>query len=208
MLQTPPVFSPEKIDLFNKRFEEGYDLFDDDYLCWLQAYHPDECSLPVSQQLCFDSPPSPISPAFGSTNYMTPSPHSSEDPPLWSPSRNTTLLQVSSTPSRRTPLFSFNQASSHCSSPPFGSSSWSYNKQQTTPLGPLLSPLGHSSWSQSLPPPGHRPPLHLNSSWSYNQQQTNYLDYSSWSSPEQRSTPRPINPPVSSKHFTVKLLIW
>ena len=28
------------MDLFAKRYEEGYDLFDDRYNLWLQKYHP------------------------------------------------------------------------------------------------------------------------------------------------------------------------
>ena len=33
-------FSKEEMDLFAKRYEEGYDLFDERYNLWLQKYHP------------------------------------------------------------------------------------------------------------------------------------------------------------------------
>ena len=36
--QSPPL-SPEKIELFEKRFEEGYDVDDSEYRVWLKLYH-------------------------------------------------------------------------------------------------------------------------------------------------------------------------
>ena len=40
-----PVFSAEQFELFNHRYENGYNLYNDqDYVAWLQQYHPD--SLP------------------------------------------------------------------------------------------------------------------------------------------------------------------
>ncbi len=37
----PPSFSPEKEDLYQHRFEEGYDLHDDEYSLWLRVNHPE-----------------------------------------------------------------------------------------------------------------------------------------------------------------------
>ena len=37
-------FSQEQIDLFEKRYEEGYNIFDTDYNEWLQLTHPDSVS--------------------------------------------------------------------------------------------------------------------------------------------------------------------
>lgn len=34
-------FTSEKEDLFQHRFEEGYDLLDPEYLSWLRLNHPD-----------------------------------------------------------------------------------------------------------------------------------------------------------------------
>ncbi len=38
-------FSSEKEDLFKRRFEEGYDLPDEEYSKWLESNHP----LPISE---------------------------------------------------------------------------------------------------------------------------------------------------------------
>ena len=63
------MFSAEQFELFNHRYENGYNLYNDqDYVAWLQQYHPD--SLPddlkpeAQEKLlqmdnpysCFDSP--------------------------------------------------------------------------------------------------------------------------------------------------------
>ena len=40
-----PLFSPDKVKLYKKRYEEGYDLDDPSYTAWLKIYHPTEvCS--------------------------------------------------------------------------------------------------------------------------------------------------------------------
>ena len=39
-----PRFSPEQILLFERHFDEGYDLYDEDYQRWLHAFHPQEIS--------------------------------------------------------------------------------------------------------------------------------------------------------------------
>ena len=40
-----PLFSPEKVELYKKRYEEGYDLDNPSYTAWLKIYHPTEvCS--------------------------------------------------------------------------------------------------------------------------------------------------------------------
>lgn len=36
-----PTFSPEKEELYHRRFEEGYDLFDEEYEHWLRINHPE-----------------------------------------------------------------------------------------------------------------------------------------------------------------------
>ena len=37
----PPSFPPKKIELFEKRFENGYNVFtDSEYVAWLQIFHP------------------------------------------------------------------------------------------------------------------------------------------------------------------------
>ena len=189
-IANPPVFSAEKLELFNKRYEEGYDLEDSEYSRWLEAYHPDEH---------FGAP---LSPVFG-----TASPHSNGDSPRWSPPSTpcTARPQVSSTPCRIR-LFAHEQQHSGSFQPnlPFNSS-WSSCQLQTTPPNQFHSPLGFSSWPSSLPPTGRTPSLHLNSSWSYHQQQvhpSHHLDCSSWSTPEQQQlTHGPISPPVSSKEI-------
>ena len=39
------LFSPDKVDLYKKRYEEGYDLNDPSYMAWLKINHPTEvCS--------------------------------------------------------------------------------------------------------------------------------------------------------------------
>ena len=37
---TSPLFSPEKEDLYKKRYEEGYNVDDPDYIAWLKINHP------------------------------------------------------------------------------------------------------------------------------------------------------------------------
>ena len=39
----PMTFDPEEIALYQTRFEEGYDLSDARYSCWLRMYHPEAC---------------------------------------------------------------------------------------------------------------------------------------------------------------------
>ncbi len=39
MQLTAPQFSSEKVALFEKRYEEGYDLYDEEYEAWLQHFH-------------------------------------------------------------------------------------------------------------------------------------------------------------------------
>ena len=34
------LFSPEKVALFQTRFEENYDLTDPEYVAWLKNFHP------------------------------------------------------------------------------------------------------------------------------------------------------------------------
>ena len=39
-------FPPDKMDLYERRFENGYDVFtDSDYVAWLQTYHPESAPL-------------------------------------------------------------------------------------------------------------------------------------------------------------------
>ena len=39
------LFSPDQIELYKKRYEEGYDLNDPGYIAWLKINHPTEfCS--------------------------------------------------------------------------------------------------------------------------------------------------------------------
>ena len=39
------LFSPDKVELYKKRYEEGYDLDNPSYTAWLKIYHPTEvCS--------------------------------------------------------------------------------------------------------------------------------------------------------------------
>ena len=42
-----PLFPPEKEELYKKRFEEGYDVRDPDYIAWVKINHPtaDICSM-------------------------------------------------------------------------------------------------------------------------------------------------------------------
>ena len=39
----PMLFSPEKEILFQKRFEEGYDVQDEEYITWVRINHPERC---------------------------------------------------------------------------------------------------------------------------------------------------------------------
>ena len=40
-----PLFLPDKVELYKKRYEEGYDLDGPSYTAWLKIYHPTEvCS--------------------------------------------------------------------------------------------------------------------------------------------------------------------
>ena len=40
-----PLFSPDKVELYKKYYEEGYDLDDPSYTAWLKIDHPTEvCS--------------------------------------------------------------------------------------------------------------------------------------------------------------------
>ena len=44
-------FSPEELERFENRFENGYEIFTDEkYVAWLRQYHPDS----VPQDLCDD----------------------------------------------------------------------------------------------------------------------------------------------------------
>lgn len=36
-----PSFTPDKEELFQHRYEEGYDLYDPEYFSWLEVYHPE-----------------------------------------------------------------------------------------------------------------------------------------------------------------------
>ena len=36
-------FTKEELDLYNRRYENGYDLKDDRYTLWLNMVHPSEC---------------------------------------------------------------------------------------------------------------------------------------------------------------------
>ena len=58
-----PYFPSKKIELFEKRFENGYDMFtDSEYVTWLQIFHPSRVLSPadlflsVSPHDQFDSP--------------------------------------------------------------------------------------------------------------------------------------------------------
>ena len=47
-VSTTPVssdFTPDQVDLFRRRFEEGYDLPDHQYEMWVKIYHPEATSL-------------------------------------------------------------------------------------------------------------------------------------------------------------------
>ena len=39
--EVEPLFSPEKVALFEIRFEENYDLNDPDYVAWRRIFHPE-----------------------------------------------------------------------------------------------------------------------------------------------------------------------
>ena len=53
----PPKFTVEQELLFQKRYDEGYNLaIDSDYVCWLRFHHPESCLLCES----FDLPESHI----------------------------------------------------------------------------------------------------------------------------------------------------
>ena len=39
----PMLFSPEKEIRFQKRFEEGYDIQDEEYIAWVRINHPERC---------------------------------------------------------------------------------------------------------------------------------------------------------------------
>ena len=39
-----PIFTKEQMKLFEKRFEEGYDLQDEEYSVWVRIYHSEKAS--------------------------------------------------------------------------------------------------------------------------------------------------------------------
>lgn len=39
-----PLFTPGKEEIYKKRYEEGYDIFDPDYTAWLKINHPTSVS--------------------------------------------------------------------------------------------------------------------------------------------------------------------
>lgn len=39
-----PIFTEEQTKLFEKRFEEGYDLQDEEYSAWVRIYHSEKVS--------------------------------------------------------------------------------------------------------------------------------------------------------------------
>lgn len=49
-------FSIEQEQRFQTRFEEGYDLMDSEYLCWLEKDHPD--SVPADRHMLVLAPES------------------------------------------------------------------------------------------------------------------------------------------------------
>ena len=73
-------FTPKQCELFECRFEEGYDLLHDaDYICWLSLYHPEAVIKPPEN----DSHSASIAPSGNSTS-LTP-----KAPQLTPPSQST-----------------------------------------------------------------------------------------------------------------------
>jgi len=69
-----PLFSPEKEVLYQKRFEEGYNVRDPDYITWVKINHPtsDLCSLYAESST--SSSKSPTVSSKGATNHPTSEP--------------------------------------------------------------------------------------------------------------------------------------
>ena len=48
-----PSFTPQEVDCFTKRYEEGYDVYiDKQYVAWLQLHHPEALPHNVSISVC------------------------------------------------------------------------------------------------------------------------------------------------------------
>lgn len=65
-----PMFSIEKERLFCQRFEEGYNLYDEEYISWLRLHHPDAVN--ESSFVNFFPDTEPLSPINSSLNDASP----------------------------------------------------------------------------------------------------------------------------------------
>ena len=139
------TFTPEQIDLFNTRFTEGYDIYDDQqYVTWLQLAHPEA----VPNSITTPSPEGPsVLGEFSNVSLIDPLP---VDDPADDPSTDT----VTPAPAQSTPhstgssnnlisedsLTTANSTSSKSSNPQFSSATPSHQiggRERQTSASPV-----------------------------------------------------------------------
>lgn len=100
-----PTFSPEKEELYQRRFEEGYDLFDEDYERWLHNSHPEVLESIVDHFQDIDpiTPESPVSSFNITPNDAHPEATPSSLPTISSPLAMDTATSNSSSPAASVP---------------------------------------------------------------------------------------------------------
>ena len=74
--------SSDKEYYFRRRFQEGYDLYDEEYSRWLESNHPDTLPYQVSSKPIYFSSASSV---VHSDNYSLVNDHSSIATPISSP---------------------------------------------------------------------------------------------------------------------------
>ena len=100
-----PVFSNEEETLFSRRFEEGYDLYDDHYEQWLSIMHPE--ALTVADPLCsIESTPTGLAESHlgGSSSETPPQSSSSSSSQTSSSSTSDASSNSTSSTSSSSPL--------------------------------------------------------------------------------------------------------
>ena len=93
-IQDKDSFSPEKEELFSHRFEEDYDVYDDEYVSWLRVRHPE--AVPTSVVQFFPDTPAVASDDENPSLLSSPLPTgSSRNSPVLSPETPTPVGSIS-----------------------------------------------------------------------------------------------------------------
>jgi hypothetical protein len=160
---TPLLFPPEKEELFEHRFEEGYDLYDDEYTSWLRIHHPDALPNQASVSEFFPDAQTLGSDVLNGTHHLDSSVSSGYQP---SDSGSSPAPPSSSSSSSSSAHFSRSENDSSAinssvlvpetpsatsTSPLFSSPSMSI------PCTPVVNTSGISSSSSHTPPPKRSP---------------------------------------------------